>query len=133
MATSLWNSLDTHYKRVLGYDYNFKIKGESFRLNPKLLVEKKIDKSTFKKLVKLHRDKSKIYRDVEKDDSGNLKRYADKLTIVEFKLQKEWGFPLDVNYHRFWETPKCECPKMDNADDYPIRHHINMNCPLHGK
>lgn len=68
----------------------------------------------------------------ETSDRDTLKSLGNDLTEIEFELQDLWGFPLDANYHRFWEYPKCTCPKMDNADWYPHRSVIQKDCPLHG-
>lgn len=69
----------------------------------------------------------------ETEDPDLLKSLAQDLTEIEFHLQELWKFPRDANFHRFWEYPKCTCPKLDNADDYPHMQHINLGCPLHGE
>lgn len=71
-----------------------------------------------------------VIRDTE--DAAMLKSLAVDLTLVEFELQRLWGFTSDANFHRFWETPKCQCPVLDNEDLYPHRSIINTHCPLHG-
>lgn len=68
------------------------------------------------------------------DNKIELKELCKNITECEFKLQELWGFPKDKNFHRFWETPKCTCPKMDNEDAYPTGYYaINMQCILHGE
>jgi hypothetical protein len=63
----------------------------------------------------------------------NRKEYTDKLWAIEEKLQEVWKFGVNQNYYRFWEVPRCTCPKMDNDDSYPYgRYVISSNCPLHG-
>ena len=58
-----------------------------------------------------------------------IKRYTE----LELLLQQNWGFPESINYHKFWNRPKCTCVKMDNDDAYPVGYYsINMHCPLHG-
>lgn len=69
---------------------------------------------------------------LDTEDPKLLKSLAKDLTEIEYELQKLWGFPLDANYHKFWEYPKCECPVMDNEDRYPHSRIMNLNCPLHG-
>jgi len=66
------------------------------------------------------------------DDNGELRKLGDQVTAIEFELQGLWGFTLDAKFHRFWEYPKCQCPKMDNADDYPYMQYVSGSCPLHG-
>lgn len=66
-------------------------------------------------------------------DSAMLKEYAKDLQALEFCIQGLFNFDEDARFHRFWEVPKCSCPKMDNADawgtDYSI---VDKNCVLHG-
>lgn len=82
-----------------------------------------------------HRAKLTIYAAIDViDDPTEMKEYAKQLTALEFKLQELWGFPKDQKFHRFWETPKCTCAKMDNEDAYPTGYYsINSQCPLHGR
>lgn len=62
-----------------------------------------------------------------------LKELAKDITEVEFELQRLWKFNVDAKYHRFWDTPKCQCPKLDNEEAYSTGYHItNLSCPLHG-
>lgn len=70
---------------------------------------------------------------VIEDDSKMLKSLAMDLTEIEYELQDLWYFSRDQNFHRFWETPKCLCAKLDNEDRYPTGYYsINLSCPLHG-
>ena len=63
----------------------------------------------------------------------SLRKYDKMCTELEFKLQDAWGFGRDANYHRFWNRPKCGCPKLDNEDAYPTGYYvINHSCKLHG-
>jgi len=80
----------------------------------------------------VHRQKLEIYQQIDDTDEG-LPELAAKITQLEFELQELWGFPQDIRFHRFWETPTCECPKMDNSDAYPSGYYsVAANCPLHG-
>lgn len=66
-------------------------------------------------------------------NNAMIKALADDIRQCEFELQKLWKFSEDDRFHRFWETPKCECPKMDNEDRYPTGQYvINLSCPIHG-
>lgn len=81
----------------------------------------------------VHTTKLEIYMMIkEEKDLRTLRGYARDLTLCEFELQKLWGFSEDARFHRFWEAPKCTCPKLDNEDSYTIRQIVNLNCPLHG-
>ena len=69
----------------------------------------------------------------ETDDRELLKSLGQDLELIEFQLQKLWGFPLDKDYHMFWKYPKCRCPYLDNYDRYPNDYYIiGLDCPLHG-
>lgn len=51
----------------------------------------------------------------------------------ETTLQKMWGFDEDVKYIKWWNYPRCTCPKMDNDDAYPSGYYVTSgNCPIHG-
>lgn len=69
----------------------------------------------------------------EARDHKTLKSLAEDMTLCEFELQRLWGFPQDRSYHRFWELPQCECPKMDNEERYGTDYTVvTSDCPLHG-
>ena len=80
-------------------------------------------------------EKLKIYDAIEKSESDdNLQQYYKKLTDIEFNMQLLYGEDEDVTFHRFWETPKCTCPKIDNLENFPSEIPIfDSNCPIHKK
>ena len=103
-----------------------------YKINEHLIDAKNV-RHNLEEIIELHEEKLGIYEEIKTTtDIKKLSEYAEILTELEFQLQRLWGFKEDKNYHRFWETPKCTCPKMDNKDDYPYRQHIDGNCPLHG-
>lgn len=103
-----------------------------YMLNKQLLDQQNCWEN-LNKIKKYHGVKLTTYDAIEKEeDPVKLKQLAQELTITEFKLQSLWGFPEDANFHRFWETPKCSCPVLDNEDRYPHSHIINQSCLLHG-
>ena len=52
----------------------------------------------------------------------------------ERSLQKLWGFEENDNYIKWWNVPKCGCPKLDNEDAYPTGYYTTSgNCLIHGK
>jgi hypothetical protein len=76
---------------------------------------------------------SDYYSTPIEDDSAILHEYARWITDIEFTLQELWNFEKNINFHKFWETPKCRCAKMDNDDNYPYGYYsISGGCPLHG-
>ena len=104
------------------------------RLNERLIIQKGLNDDQITHILKLHELKLAIFYMMEKkEDSEELKSLADRVTQVEYRLQDAWGFPRNIDYHRFWEMPKCTCPKMDNDDAWPSGHYvINFGCPVHG-
>lgn len=85
-------------------------------------------------LIEAHELKLIIYDMIEETNIPKLLKSLGKdLTEIEFELQRLWKFKKDINYHRFWEYPKCACPELDNIDAYPFRRFINLTCPLHGE
>ena len=82
----------------------------------------------------LHRTKLIIYQSIDNtDDKDELRSFSKQLTAIEFKLQELWGFPQDIKFHKFWDTPKCRCPRIDNEDSYPFGYYgVSGDCPLHG-
>lgn len=97
-----------------------------------------IDDQTLEKIKEMHKVKLKIFWLMESsqvetnEDISFLCRCDRLLTEAEFLLQNLWGFSSDACYHKFWERPKCVCPKMDNEDRYPSRNYIiSEDCILH--
>jgi len=78
-------------------------------------------------------EKLKIH-DVIQNSDEDLKQYYKKLTDIEYNMQLLYGEVEDIDFHRFWETPKCTCPKIDNLEIYPSNKPIfDDKCPIHGK
>lgn len=102
-------------------------------INPQLIKNQGIDDISLDMIKSLHSQKYSYFERMELTDNPmELKELAQKIEDLEFRLQREWKFPLNKNYHRWFEVPKCLCPKYDNADslgtDYRI---INPDCPIH--
>lgn len=105
------------------------------KLNPNFLRKQNIDEAGEKVILELHELRLNIDDKMKsEDDPVKLKILDKEYTEIEFKLQDAWGFPRNAHYHRFWNRPKCTCPKMDNEDAYSTKYSIiNHSCPLHGK
>ena len=94
------------------------------------------NKKNLTKLKNCLKEKLKIYDIIEKSEiEDNLTQYYyKKLTDIEFNMQLLYGEEEDISMHRFWETPKCTCPKIDNLEIYPSVNPIfDNNCPIHKK
>ena len=58
---------------------------------------------------------------------------SDKVTELEFELQRLWGFPQDEEFHRYWlSVGHCECGTLDNLERLGYGRIINLVCPVHG-
>ena len=87
-----------------------------------------------KKIKGLHVIKAGLFKLIEESEEENLPLLQEYVEATEYALQRAWGFEEDKNYHKFWLTPRCLCPSMDNTDRYPYGYYIyNSDCPLHGK
>ena len=76
-------------------------------------------------------EKLKIYDLIENSDI-ELDKYYKKLTDIEYNLQLLYGEEEDKSFHKFWETPKCTCPKIDNLENYPSdKPFFDKKCPIH--
>jgi len=101
--------------------------------NPKLLKIQGVSKHK-SGIDILHDTRTKLFELMqETDDVSSLRFYNDQLDQLEYTLQELWGFPKDSSWHRFWDRPKCTCPKLDNDDRYPSPVYIiNPDCKVHG-
>ena len=103
-------------------------------INSRLVANQGLDSNTVNEINKLHRVRNCYLTLMEEvNDKENLRHFSKIVTQIDFQLQRLWKFKEDSVYHRFWELPKCDCPKMDNMDVYGTGHrYINPNCTLHG-
>ncbi len=104
-------------------------------LNSRLISNQRLTIEDVDKLGKLHLIRNCYTSLMQSEgDPTNLRYLASIVTQIDFQLQKIWKFKLDENYHKFWELPGCQCPKLDNMDMYGTCHrYTNPNCPIHGK
>ena len=78
-------------------------------------------------------EKLKIYDKISKSNKSLKSKYK-QLTNIEFIMQMLYGESEDIKFHKFWETPRCICPKIDNIEIYPsIKPIFDDKCPIHGK
>ena len=103
-------------------------------LNPKFL-EMNNAEHNLELIKELFVKKFKLFSRMERASKREtLRKLADMVTENEFEIQKAFNFEPDVNFHRFWELPKCVCPRMDNLDSWGTNYSImRADCILHGK
>ena len=108
-------------------------KGREHSILNKRLLDRQNCWENLEAIKDLHRERLELFDEMQTEtDSGLLLMYNALCDVIEFELQELWKFPQDANYHRFWERPKCTCPKFDNIDFYPYRRVISGDCVLHG-
>lgn len=108
-------------------------KGSTIVLNSRLLDRQKAWDNV-DEIKSLHLEKLKVFEKMNLTDvKEDLRKSAQEIEQLEFKLQKAWGFPQDRNCHYWYDVPKCTCPKMDNRDNYGTEYRItDLYCPIHG-
>lgn len=88
-------------------------------LNDRLLKQQKIDKDTCWKIHALHWARHQLINEIKVIDANSnqgskIRVWADKITVIDFALQEQWGWPQDIKKHRWWELPGCDCNSEQN-------------------
>lgn len=110
------------------------LNGTTVTLSEDLMKKQSIDMEGAAEILGLHARKLALYAGMEGAEDFSLSAYGRELRNVEYALQRAWGFPQSAKYHKFWEAPRCTCPKMDNEERYPTGNYvINRNCLVHGE
>lgn len=123
-------SIDDIFKKIDDNDI-YLVKYNNLRDN--VDVNRISDIQNLDKLKNCLLEKLKIYDEININDT-DLHKYYKKLTNIEYNMQLLYGEKEDETYHKFWETPKCTCPKIDNIEMYPNKETIfNLKCPIHGE
>lgn len=115
-------------------DYKISHPRETYYLN-KRLIDRQNCWTNVPQIIEAHLEKLDLFDEIDAGKWNDiLPAAAKQLKQIEFKMQRLWKFGEDARFHEWYLIPKCECPKMDNADmrgtDYSV---INAECPVHGK
>jgi hypothetical protein len=104
-----------------------------YTLNPSFVRQQKPSEKAIKELLLTHEDRCRIFEAMENtDDPEDLKMYAEQFENLEFEQQKLWGFKPNRDHHRWFDVPKCKCPKLDNSDNMGTPYRIIAGrCPIH--
>jgi hypothetical protein len=104
-------------------------------INKSLVEIQRIDDYSYENIRVLQGLRRYIFDIIDDlEDVQRIRELNNFLTQLEFRLQGLWGFKKDENYHRWWDVPKCSCPKWDNQDLIGTSNRIYSNdCILHGK
>lgn len=109
-------------------EFTVKYNDFSYRLDPELIS----DTSNIDALKNCFIEKFKLFDEIEKSKGIDLTAFDKKLTDIEFNIQTLYGIEEDIKFHRFWDVPKCTCPKIDNSLKYPNGgYSIDRKCPIH--
>jgi len=103
-------------------------------INQELAEKRGISDETIRQIQRLH-----LLREALKDIMATVENQellpglALTLQDLDFQLQDHWGFVRDPSFHRWFDVPRCTCPKLDNEEnlgrsDMAI---ISSNCPVH--
>jgi hypothetical protein len=102
-------------------------------INNVLVKEQGLTEEDVAKISAGHVIRHYIYEAMERTDvPEELKRLNSIATEIENYLQTVWKFGVNPNMHRWYNVPKCRCPKMDNEEALgtPYRTHSGL-CPIH--
>lgn len=81
----------------------------------------------------LYQQRQVIFEALQSGQFKPSKRLNSMLESIEESLQLQWFNKVDMKYYRFWDIPKCVCPKVDNTERYPYGNYIiSENCKFHG-
>ncbi len=104
-------------------------------LNKELLIRQGVTEEQEKNILKIHKKLEKLKKNIMySPEKKEAKDILNTLRELEYKLQENWNFPKDDNYHYHWlDLPFCSCPKMDNRERIGTGFYIyNTKCPYHG-
>jgi len=102
-------------------------------INPRLVAKQGISDAQLDVIKDLHVTKFLCEEAMKTAPVETLKTSQKFLVKIDKSLQLAWGFEYNPNMYRFWDVPRCECPKWDNSDSYPSGYYIiNKSCPVHG-
>lgn len=122
-------------KTIMMDGRKIKIHNNIVYLNPFLIRKQKLTWLKVAAILRVHKTKHDLLDWMSKTTKKKeLRRCAKLVTQIEYELQALWGFKKDKKYHKFWNLPGCQCPKMDNDDIWPSGYYITSgSCPIHGK
>jgi|ERR1035437_181101 hypothetical protein len=103
-------------------------------LNRNLAERQKVTDEQLEALKLSHQLRWMLFETAKKTKEPlKLKMLAALYNVLETEQQKLWNFPLDPNFHRFFDFPGCLCPRMDNIDALGTAYRVHVeNCPIHG-
>ena len=113
--------------------YNIDSKSIYAHLNKHLLKRQNCTDGDVEMILMSHALRAAMFVAMENtDDVETLRRYDRAYAHLQRCQQELWGFPQNDNFLRYWDVPKCNCPKMDNDDNYGTQYRITSGaCKIH--
>ena len=110
-------------------------------LNIDLLIKNKVTEENILKMDDLYKRLNDMFNLAEEilkypKNSKEFKTQAEfigkEVDKIESELQKLWNFEHNEAFYTYWnKLPICECPILDNVENYGYRRIINCSCPAH--
>lgn len=110
-------------------------------LNNSLIEKQGLDEKTVRLIEEKHSELNQIIEmlnalEWSDENRGQILQLTDNIELMEFTLQKLWGFPQNKAFHTHWLRSKfCSCPVLDNRDPLYFgggKIHTS-NCKIHGE
>jgi hypothetical protein len=129
-------SIEPGYRDPLHFSYEdltIEVGKRKMTLNKRFL-DKQNCWDKLENIKSLFMEKFMIFEAMDDSDCpAVLQTHDRRLTELEYQIQEAFGFERNINFHRFWERPKCTCPQLDNQDYWGTKYAIRSgDCPLHG-
>ena len=110
------------------------IKQKDTSVNLSLAEERGLSYDDIRIIETLQKVRDRIHKKLKTKEAEPTTTVAKFLEEIEETLGEIWFGKADLSYYKFWEVPRCICPKIDNEDIYPSdSYYYSMGCPLHGK
>jgi hypothetical protein len=104
-------------------------------LNPFLIARQSLGGDQVAALQATHFERARIFSAMAAtDDPAALLALAREFDLLEFTQQRLWRFAELAEMHRWFDVPKCSCPKHLNHSlmGGPLRA-VAVGCPVHGQ
>jgi hypothetical protein len=103
-------------------------------LNRRLVIKQGLTAEEIELLKDTHVVRRILFNCMEAtDDAIHLRRFAKVFEELENCQQELWKFGANKSFHRWFEVPKCSCPKLDNQDCLGSEVDVvDLTCKIHG-
>lgn len=110
-------------------------------LNNNLIAQQGLDEKAVRTIEGLHESMYQVVSmlnklEWNKENKEQIFQLTKSIELLEFSMQKAWGFPQDKNYHIHWlRNQHCNCPRRDNRDIMYYGGGLlhSSTCTIHGE